>query len=190
MYVAGYISKFYCTILFYLNGVEHKSFKVLGYPNVHVSLGASCIIRSGFVMNNGVKYSDSGINGKCRIHVRDKGELIIDENVGISDVTITCHEKILIGKNVLIGVGSQLRDTDNHSLNPNDRLVGKDWVNKKTAPIKIGDNVFIGANVFVLKGVEIGRNSIVGAGSVVSRDIPENEIWAGNPARFIKKVSF
>ena len=139
-------------------------------------------------MNNGVKYSDSGLNGKCRIEVRDNAVLTIGDNVGMSDATITCHEKITIGNNVLIGVGAQIRDTDNHSLNPQDRLTGLDWKNKKNAPIVIKDNVFIGAYSFILKGVTIGENSIVGAASIVTKDIPANEIWAGNPARKIKTI--
>lgn len=52
----------------------------------------------------------------------------------------------------------------------------------------IEDNVFIGARCIILKGVTIGENSIVGAGSVVTKSIPANEIWAGNPAKFIRKI--
>lgn len=147
---------------------------------------AKCIIGKNFKMNNGANYSDAGINGKCRIEVREKGLLIIGDNVGISDVTITCHEKITIGNNVIIGVGTQIRDTDNHSLNPMDRLNGNDWQNKKTKPIEIGDNVFIGANCIVLKGVKIGKNAIIAAGSVITKCIPDNEIWGGNPANYLK----
>lgn len=53
----------------------------------------------------------------------------------------------------------------------------------------INDNVFIGAHSIILKGVTVGRNSIIGAGSVVARNIPENEIWAGNPAKKIKDIA-
>ena len=52
----------------------------------------------------------------------------------------------------------------------------------------IEDNVFIGAHSTILKGVTIGQNSIIGACSVVTKNIPPNEIWAGNPAKFIKKL--
>jgi len=138
-------------------------------------------------MNNGVKFGNSGLNGKCLIEVRDNATLIIGNDVGLSDVSIICHEKITIGNNVLIGLQSQIRDTDNHSLNPQDWLNGLDWKNKKTAPISIGDNVFIGGCSIILKGVTIGSNAIVGAGSIVTKDIPPYEIWAGNPAVCIKK---
>lgn len=174
--------------IFCCNGVKFSTYSCMGIPYVHLSLKASCFIGRNFKMNNGFRYSDSGNNGKCRIEIRDTAVLKIGDNVGISDVTIACHEKISIGNNVLLGVGTHLRDTDNHSLNPEDWLNGLDWVNKKTSPIFIGDNVFIGAYCFILKGVIIGDNSIIGAGSVVTKEVPANQIWAGNPAKFIREI--
>lgn len=188
-FVNSHVSKGYCSFLFYTNGVFIGSFRSNGIPYIHKSLKASIVIGNNFTMNNGAKYADSGLNGKCRIEVRDNGNLSIGNHVGMSDVTISCHEKITIGNNILLGVGAQIRDTDNHSLNPEDRKIGLDWQNKKTAPIQIKDNVFIGAYSFILKGVTIGENSIVGAGSVVTKNVPANEIWAGNPVKFIKKLS-
>ena len=178
----------YCNFLFYVNGVNVKSFKCLGIPYIHKSINATITIGKKLSMNNGARFCDSGLNGKCRIEVRDTAKLTIGDNVGMSDVTITCHEKITIGNNVLLGVGAQIRDTDNHSLNPNDRIKGLDWKNKRTAPIIIGNNVFIGAYSFILKGVSIGENSIIGAGSIVTKNIPSNQIWAGNSAKFIREI--
>lgn len=190
LFVAGLISKIYCSFLFYINGVSVKSFKCYGIPKIHLSLNTKCTIGTNFILNNGARYSDSGLNGKCRIEVRDTGILTIGDNVGMSDVTITCYEKITIGNNILLGVGTQIRDTDNHSLNPQDRLNGLDWINKKNSPIVIKDNVFIGAYSTILKGVTIGENAIIGACSVVTKDVAADEIWAGNPARFIKKTDY
>ena len=67
-------------------------------------------------------------------------------------------------------------------------MIGLDFKNKQNAPIYIKDNVFIGANATLLKGVTIGENAIVGACSVITKDVPANEIWAGNPAKFIKNL--
>lgn len=186
--LATFMSKLICSFYFYVRGVQIGSFKSAGVPYVYKSFSARIVIGDRFTMNNGVRYSGLGINGKCRIEVRDTAQLVIGNNVGMSDVTITCHEKITIGNNVLLGVGAVVRDSDSHSLNPQDRLIGLDWKNKQTAPIVIKDNVFVGMNTIILKGVTIGENSVVGAGSVVSRDIPDNEVWAGNPARFLKRL--
>lgn len=117
------------------------------------------------------------------------GELIIGNNTGMSNVAITCKTKVEIGNHVMIGAGVRIYDMDFHPLESKYRYgSGKDDSHIRTAPIRIDDGVFIGTGSVILKGVEIGRNSIVGAGSVVSKSIPEGEIWAGNPAKRIKSV--
>ena len=63
-----------------------------------------------------------------------------------------------------------------------------DSLNAKTSPITISDNVFIGTSCIICKGVSIGENAVIGAGSIVTKNIPANEIWAGNPAKFIRKI--
>ena len=60
-------------------------------------------------------------------------------------------------------------------------------INWRTGHVYIGDDTFIGMGTLICNDVRIGKNCIVGAGSVVTKNIPDNEIWAGNPARFIKK---
>ena len=77
-------------------------------------------------------------------------------------------------------------DTDFHPLDYISRRVGIDGT--LTAPIRIEDDVFIGAGVIIMKGVTIGKHSVIGAGAVVTKSVPENEVWAGNPAHFIRKV--
>jgi len=63
-----------------------------------------------------------------------------------------------------------------------------DFLNKIKKPVIIEDNVFIGAHSLILKGVIIGENSIIGAGSVVTKSIPANQIWGGNPSKFIRNL--
>ena len=70
-----------------------------------------------------------------------------------------------------------------HFMNP----VGKFQRSYVKGPVEIGQQVFIGAGVIICKSVTIGEGAIIGAGSIVTKDIPAGEIWAGNPARFIKK---
>ena len=90
---------------------------------------------------------------------------------------------------VLMGGGIKIYSSDFHSLDyMHRRSIDIDKQNKKSSPIHIGNDVFIGAGSTILKGVTIGDRSIIGAGSVVTKSIPSDEIWAGNPAKFIRKV--
>ncbi|WP_042342051.1 sugar O-acetyltransferase [Calothrix sp. PCC 7507] len=89
-----------------------------------------------------------------------------------------------IGDNVLCGPCVQIY-TAYHPTEPEIRLTGQELA----SPIKIGDNVWIGGNVVICPGVTIGNNTTIGAGSVVTKDIPENAIAAGNPCRIIRHLS-
>lgn len=111
--------------------------------------------------------------------------LSIGNRTGISNVAITCASKVEIGNDVLIGSGTKIYDTDFHALSWKLR---KNGGKAKCAPIKIGDGVFIGAGCMILKGVTIGEGSIIGAGAVVTRSVPAGQVWAGNPARYIRDI--
>ena len=88
---------------------------------------------------------------------------------------------IQIGKNVLFGPAVTIA-TVGHPVNPELREY------MYADPVVIGDNCWLGANVVVCPGVTIGRNSVIGAGSVVIHDIPENTVAVGNPCRVIRKI--
>jgi acetyltransferase-like isoleucine patch superfamily enzyme len=103
---------------------------------------------------------------------------------------------VQIGDNVMISFRCYITDTDGHSLNAvirrndfSNRWAGyKDWTVVDSAPIKIGNDVWIGPQVIVLKGVEIGDGVVVAAGSVVTKNIPEYCLAAGVPAKVIKRL--
>ncbi|MFT3682727.1 MAG: acyltransferase [Ferruginibacter sp.] len=103
--------------------------------------------------------------------------IAISDNCGFSGTVISCFKHISIGRNVKCGANTLITDGDWHQ---NDPRAGQ------PADIIIGDNVWLGVNVIVLKGVIIGENTVIGAGSVVVKDIPANCIAAGNPCRVIK----
>lgn len=137
--------------------------------------------------NSSQRSNPIGGDFKMIIDLGETGVLKIDDNTGISNAAIIAHQEVIIGKNVKIGGSVKIYDTDFHSLQPSLRL-NSDTDIAVTRPISIGDNVFIGAHSIVLKGVNIGKDSIIGAGSVVTKSIPANEIWGGNPAKFIKSL--
>lgn len=97
-------------------------------------------------------------------------------------VRIAAATAIVIGNNCMFATNCYLTDADWHDHYDRTAAPGK------TAPIRLGDNVWIGDSAIVCKGVAIGDNSIVGAGSVVTRDVPANLVVAGNPARPVREL--
>jgi acetyltransferase-like isoleucine patch superfamily enzyme len=118
---------------------------------------------------------------------RPGAKLIIGRGFGMTGGTICAEESVTIGDNVWVGGNCTITDTDFHPLDLEDRLTHP--LDGATAPVVIEDGVFIGMQSLVLKGVRIGARSVIGAGSVVTRDIPPGVIAAGNPARVIKPLT-
>lgn len=107
------------------------------------------------------------------VHI--KGTCFIGSNVKFDGIYPNLIE---IGEGCIITTGVHILT---HFFNTKDR---KFYAGK----VKIGHHVFIGMNTLIVNAVNIGDDAVIGAGSIVNRDIPAGEIWAGNPARFIKKV--
>jgi acetyltransferase-like isoleucine patch superfamily enzyme len=155
---------------------------------IYIRNAGTIKIGGDICINNGEFPNPVGGSLHTIIDVAESGVLYIGNNVGMSNVEIVCQKHVSIGDNVLIGGGVKIFDSDFHPIHPNNRH-SKDIQLVNKADIIIEDNVFIGAYAIILKGTHIGKNSIVGAGSVVTKDIPDGEIWAGNPAKFIRRVS-
>jgi maltose O-acetyltransferase len=105
----------------------------------------------------------------------------IGENVGLADTYIIAHAPISIGENCSFSYRNMIISTT-HDINNFNKLIAK--------PIRIGNNCWITTNVTILGGVTIGDNTIIGAGSVVTKDIPSNVFAAGNPCQVIKSIVF
>ncbi len=136
----------------------------------------------------GVWPSPYFLNGYIHIEARlSTASINIANGVCINNnaVFIAEREKISIAKDTLIGTEFTVYDSDFHCLNPSLRISGI----AKTAPVSIGENVFIGSRVTILKGVTIGNNSVITYGSVVTSSIPENCIAGGIPAKVIRLLS-
>lgn len=136
---------------------------------------------------NDSKHSTLGNSRKCKLLVYKNALLHFKGRVGMSNTVIVATKHIEIGDNVMIGGGVTIVDCDFHSKDYHDWFTENDEKNMPSKPVVIGNNVFIGMNTIILKGVTVGDGAVIGAGSVVSSNIPSNEIWAGNPAKFIKK---
>ena len=98
---------------------------------------------------------------------------------------LSASKKIVIEDNVLIGANTKIWDNDFHPVKYEDRVAKEP---PKSAAVCIREGAFIGACSIIMKGVTVGYHSVVGAGSVVTHNIPDNEIWAGNPAKFVRKI--
>lgn len=142
------------------------------FPMSKIIIGNRCVFNSKSIFNQrGIK--------KCIIQTGKIGAAIkIGDDCSFSGISIVADSEVLIGNNVMVGADSLIGDRDGHA----DRL------HTHTAKIIIEDNVFIGMHCMVLKGVTIGKNSIIGAGSIVTKDIPSNVVAVGVPCKVIRKI--
>ncbi|HVZ84592.1 MAG TPA: acyltransferase [Terracidiphilus sp.] len=115
-------------------------------------------------------------------------EIRIGARVGISGGSICAAQRVEIGEDTMLGANVTIADTDFHSLHTAHRS-GHMHPTVAVAPVRIGRGVFLGTGAIVLKGVTIGDHSVIGAGSVVTKSIPENCIAAGNPCRVLRLLT-
>lgn len=143
-------------------------------PNSKITIGSQCTFNSSHRSNL------IGVYSPCMIStIKREAVLEIGSNCGFSGTVIGCALNIRIGDNVRCGANTMITDSDWHS---DDRRTGND------KPVIIDNNVWLGYGVKVLKGVHIGENTLIGAGSIVTKDIPANVIAAGNPCKIIKQL--
>ncbi len=168
--------------------------KKVQYGSIPVVKGRIVVINHGTIkLGNDVRFNCSldsnfvGLYKTCTLAVTSGAALEIGNHSGFSGLSLYCSSKIKIGDYVNFGGNVCIWDTDFHPLDYQERRV-HNVAFTNNQPISIGDDVFVGANSIILKGVTIGDRAIIGAGSVVSKSIPSDEIWAGNPIRFIKKI--
>lgn len=146
-----------------------------------ISVGKRCCIRAAFEIQ------------------RQGGKISVGDNCYIGDHTrVWAAESITIGNHVLIAHNVNIFDNDTHPTDPTDRredfenIVWKrercSYLSLRSAPVVINDDVWIGCGSIILKGVTIGNGSIVAAGSVVTKNVPDHVIVGGNPAQILKQL--
>jgi acetyltransferase-like isoleucine patch superfamily enzyme len=134
--------------------------------------------------------------GLLRIEEFGSGQIIIEPQAYIGDDCLfSSSATIEIGSHALIAHGVQIFDNDSHPLDPADRSqdyssVRSGGVRREiaSAPVRVGSHAWVGFNAIILKGVVIGENSVVAAGSVVTKSVPANSVVAGNPAVVVKSI--
>jgi len=163
-----------------------EPYNVWGVMRIMIHGSGKIEIKKNFHAVSDRRRSTITLYSPCNLNVIGKGEIFIDEHVGLNGTTIVSKEKIFIGKNTMIAPNTIIIDHDAHNLWPlEDR-----WKNEgKSSKISIGENVWIGMNSIILKGVEIGNGAAIAAGSVVTKNCESNTLYAGNPAKKIKKIN-
>lgn len=181
-YMYKSISTFFMSVRLIFREVKRgQNLRFYGFTKIKKNSRASIVIGDNCVFRSGHTSNLIGINRPCILSAFEaKSVLTIGKNCGLSGTVIGCFSEITIGNNVLCGANTLITDSDWHL--DNNRTNGP-------SPIHIADNVWLGANVTVLKGVSIGKNAIIGASSVVTKSIPDNVIAAGNPCKVLRELA-
>lgn len=180
------INKFYMKAVFLFHNVTCGNDVVLNGVFKIVGKG-KLVLADGCTISSGKRANPIGGDTRTLFSISADSMITIGEKCGISNATFVSNSGITLENNVFIGGAVKMYDTDFHSIIYGERMEKPDR-GIKSKPILIKEGAFIGAHSIVLKGVTIGKHSVIGAGSVVTRNIPDNEVWAGNPAHFVKKL--
>jgi acetyltransferase-like isoleucine patch superfamily enzyme len=166
-----------------------RGVRILGRPIVTMERGSTIEVGPYVVITSSPEATALGTSRPCILRtLASDAHIEIGESCGMSGTAIVAAGEIRIGARVLMGSETIIADTDFH---PIDRFPRRHLPREGYSPhhrVVIEDDVFIGARATILKGVRIGRGSVIGAGSIVCRDIPSGSIAAGNPARVVRRL--
>ena len=163
--------------------------KVKAWPSICVRNGGHIKIGKNVTINSSNYLYHAGMYSIVKLFVDVRGAIIdIGDNTRMHGCCIHAKESVTIGRNCLIAANCQIIDSNGHDVEIDDELDGRLHTSGIKKRIEIGDNVWIGLNSIILPGVKIGKGSIIGAGSVVTSDIPDYTVAAGNPAKIIKTI--
>jgi acetyltransferase-like isoleucine patch superfamily enzyme len=144
-------------------------------------------IGDNVTIHNTLRENTAGIIHKTVLIAGDGAILRIGDDVGISGAILDARNSISVGDRCMLGANCSVFSSDYHPLHPRDRH-NRLAEAVQTAPVVLENDVWIGANALILKGVTIGAGSIVAAGSVVAKSVAPGVVVAGNPARVVKVV--
>ena len=174
--------------IFLWNGIAWgESWHFFGVPVIQKHRRSLIRFGSGLSLRSSLRSNPLGPNHPVFITTwQSDAVLTVGSHFAMTGGTLCAAERIEIGDHVTIGDNVTVVDSDFHPIDPVRRLTHPN--DGQTSPVIIENNVFIGMNSLILKGVKIGEGSVIGAGSVVTKDVPPGVIVAGNPARVINGV--
>ena len=182
-YVRRFLGKFIWPFLYSKSGILVGAGCIfMGKPLISKVSGSVIKLGSDVLLISNSSDTALGIKQRCLIRtLSPAASITIGSSTGCSGAIICSYSSVEIGSSCLIGSNVTIFDTDFHIINSSNRVVDDSLV-PDYSPVKLGDNVFVGASSIIMKGVNLGNNCVVGAGSVVTKSFPENSIIAGNPA--------
>ena len=161
--------------------------RLFGHPICSRYPGSSISLGSHVTLDSSVRANPLGGSSPCVLRtMTSAARLTLGDRVGLSSSIIVAGNSVEIGQDTILGAGAMVLDNDFHALGP-----GFSWLteySKNSKPVKIGRGCFIGARSIILKGVTLGDRVIIGAGSVVTKDVPAFSIAAGNPASVVGTI--
>ncbi|MCS4149373.1 hypothetical protein GGP52_003085 [Salinibacter ruber] len=170
------------------HGIEWGAgWKIFGRPIIQRHRDSRMTFGDGLYLRSWPRSNPLSPNHPVVLSTRDtEASIIVGENCGFTGTTLVADDRIEVGDRVQVGGNASIVDTDFHPLVPEVR-----WENFNagaSAPIVIEDDVFVGMEALILKGVTIGEGAVVGAGSVVAQDVPSRTVVAGNPATVVREL--
>jgi len=162
--------------------------KLIGIPVVDIRGDASVTIEDNVTLNSCNREYHVNMHSPVKLYAdRDGAKIHIGNNTRIHGTCIHAYQYVKIGDNCLIAANTQIFDGHGHDVSF-DNAANRTKTEGGAEPIIIEDDVWIGINCIILGGVTIGKGSIVAAGSVVTKNIPEFVIAGGNPAKLIRDM--
>jgi acetyltransferase-like isoleucine patch superfamily enzyme len=168
-------------------GVElGRDVRFYGMPIVSLAKKSRIYIGDSVTLCSDSRFTALGVNHPVVLRtLQPQAEILIGSDTGISGGSICAALSVKLGRECLIGANVSIMDTNFHALKPEKRRFNKNPNDIATAAVVIEDNVFIGTGTIVMKGVHIEHNSVVGACSLVTKNVSQNTIVGGNPAKFL-----
>ncbi len=181
-----YLRPKYVLFVFRLLLLKFRFGNKISFNSVKVGFeGNTQVIISG--LNSSITFGDTNYFYRLgNLEALDGGQIVFGDHVSINKgFSIVCRAQISFGDNIIIGPNVMIYDHDHKFAISNLPFRLQKFVAK---PISIGDNVWIGAHVFISSGVSIGSDSVIAAGSVITKDVPANSLVGGNPGRILRRL--